>query len=65
MTRAFAISLTERGRGLLPDLDRVGRELEDEVTASLSADERTALLGALRRLSAAAGLIPGVHPGLA
>lgn len=63
--RAFAVSLTDRARGLLPDLDRAVRDLEDEVTAPLTADERAALRRALQRLSAAAGLIPGVHPGLA
>lgn len=62
--RAFAVSLTDRARAVLPDLDRVGRELEDEVTATLSDADRAALLGTLQRLSAAAGLIPGVHPGL-
>ena len=63
--RAFAVSLTDEARGLLPELDRVGRELEDDVTAALSDDERATLLRALQRLSATAGLIPGVHPGLA
>ncbi len=63
--RAFAVSLTERAHELVPALDEAGRALEDEVTAPLSDDEREALRQALRRLSAAAGLIPGVHPGLA
>lgn len=63
--RAFAVSLTDKARGVLPDLDRVGRELEDDVTASLSDEERAALLHTLQKLSAATGLIPGVHPGLA
>lgn len=63
--RAFAVSLTERARQLLPSLDSAGRALEDEVTAPLSDAERAALRQMLRRLSAAAGLIPGVHPGLA
>ena len=63
--RAFAVSLTERARELIPALDEAGRALEDEVTASLSDDERAVLRHTLRRLSAAAGLIPGVHPGLA
>ncbi|OCB55352.1 MarR family transcriptional regulator [Mycobacterium vulneris] len=62
--RAFAVSLTERARELIPALDETGRALEDEVTAPLSDDERAALRHTLRRLSAAAGLIPGVHPGL-
>ena len=52
-------------RQLLPSLDSAGRALEDEVTAPLSDAERAALRQMLRRLSAAAGLIPGVHPGLA
>lgn len=63
--RAFAVSLTDRARELIPALDAAGRELEDEVTASLTEDERAVLRHTLRRLSAAAGLIPGVHPGLA
>ncbi|WP_235625263.1 MarR family winged helix-turn-helix transcriptional regulator [Mycolicibacterium neworleansense] len=62
--RAFAVSLTDRARELLPGLDSTGRTLEDELTASLSDEEREALRQTLRRLSAAAGLIPGVHPGL-
>lgn len=63
--RAFAVSLTERARELVPALDTAGRALEEEVTASLSDDERAVLRQMLRRLSAEAGLIPGVHPGLA
>ena len=63
--RAFAVSLTGRASELLPSLDAAGRALEGEVTAPLSDDERAALRQMLRRMSAAAGLIPGVHPGLA
>ncbi|MHA3022713.1 MarR family winged helix-turn-helix transcriptional regulator [Mycobacterium sp. BMJ-28] len=63
--RAFAVSLTDRARAVLPALDRVVGELEDEVSAPLSVDERAILLRALQRLSAAAGLTPGVHPKLA
>lgn len=63
--RAFAVSLTERARELVPALGTAGRALEEEVTASLSDDERAVLRQMLRRLSAEAGLIPGVHPGLA
>lgn len=62
--RAFAVSLTTRARELLPALDQAGRELEDQLTSPLSTAERAALLSALQRLSTAAGLIPGVHPGL-
>jgi DNA-binding MarR family transcriptional regulator len=62
--RAFAVSLTARARDVVPSLDRVVRDLEDQITASLTAEQRSALLTALRRMSAAAGLTPGVHPGL-
>jgi DNA-binding MarR family transcriptional regulator len=62
--RAFAVTLTDKARTVLPALDEQSRTLEDEITAPLSAGERKALLEALQRISAAAGLIPGVHPGL-
>jgi len=63
--RAFAVTLTEKARELLPALDAQGRAQEDEITATLSAAERKAVLRGLQRMSAAAGLIPGVHPKLA
>jgi DNA-binding MarR family transcriptional regulator len=62
--RAFAITLTDRARGLLPELDKAGRALEDTVTATLSAAERSTLRGLLQRIAGGAGLIPGVHPDL-
>ena len=62
--RAFAVTLTNKARELLPVLDAQGRAQEDEITGPLSADERAALLHQLQRISAAAGLIPGVHPKL-
>jgi DNA-binding MarR family transcriptional regulator len=62
--RAFAVTLTDMARELLPALDEQARALEDEITAPLSKAERAALLKALQRISAAAGLVPGVHPGL-
>ena len=63
--RAFAITLTDKARSLLPDLDKAGRALEDAVTARLSAVERNILRELLQRIAAGAGLIPGVHPDLA
>jgi DNA-binding MarR family transcriptional regulator len=63
--RAFAITLTDRARSLLPDLDKAGRSLENTVTAPLSAVERNTLRELLQRIAAGAGLIPGVHPDLA
>ena len=62
--RAFAVTLTKKARDLLPALDEQGRALENTLTAPLSADEREVLRGQLQRISAAAGLIPGVHPKL-
>jgi DNA-binding MarR family transcriptional regulator len=63
--RAFAITLTDHARSLLPELDKVGRALEDLVTAPLSAGERKTLRDLLQRIASGAGLIPGVHPDLA
>src|SRR6185503_7303273 len=63
--RAFAVTLTDKARALLPELEEQSRQLEDAVTASLTIAERTALLSMLRRLSAGLGLSPGVHPRLA
>ena len=63
--RAFAVTLTDKARALLPELEERSRQLEDAVTASLTPAERTALLSMLRRLSAGLGLSPGVHPRLA
>ena len=62
--RAFAVTLTEKARDLLPALEEQSRAMEVEVTATLTPAERASLLGMLRRMSAAVGLIPGVHPRL-
>jgi DNA-binding MarR family transcriptional regulator len=63
--RAFAVTLTDKARELLPTLEEQSHAMEDEVTAALTADERVALLGLLQRVSASLGLSPGVHPRLA
>ena len=62
--RAFAVTLTDKARDLLPALYEPIDALEDEITAGLSAEERAVLLKLLQRLSAGAGLIPGVYPRL-
>jgi DNA-binding MarR family transcriptional regulator len=62
--RAFAVTLTEKARELLPALDAQGRAQEDEITATLTASEHKQALQYLQRMSAAAGLTPGVHPKL-
>ena len=63
--RAFAVTLTDKARALLPALEEQSRSMEDEVTASLTPGERAALLSTLQRVSAGLGLSPGVHPRLA
>ena len=63
--RAFAVTLTDKARELLPALDAQGRAQEEDITASMTAAERKTVLRDLQRMSAAAGLIPGVHPELA
>lgn len=62
--RAFAVTLTGKARELLPKLDEQGRKQEVEITAPFTAAERKTVLRDLQRMSAAAGLIPGVHPKL-
>ena len=62
--RAFAVTLTDKARELLPRLDAQGSAQEDEITASLTDVERRAVLDYLQRMSRSAGLIPGVHPKL-
>jgi DNA-binding MarR family transcriptional regulator len=63
--RAFAVTLTEKARDLLPSLEEQSDAMEDEVTAALSPEERADLLTMLQRVAAALGLSPGVHPRLA
>lgn len=63
--RAFAVTLTDKARDLLPKLDAQGRAQEDEITASFSDAERNTVRQQLQLMSVAAGLIPGVHPKLA
>lgn len=63
--RAFAVTLTDKGRELLPSLDAQGRAQEKEITTGLTADERAALLRLLQKVSTGLGMSPGVHPKLA
>ncbi|MDT5064080.1 MAG: hypothetical protein QOK02_235 [Mycobacterium sp.] len=63
--RAFAITITDRARALLPGLDESASALENTVTEPLSAAETKTLRELLQRIAGGAGLIPGVHPGLA
>jgi len=63
--RAFAVTLTAKARDLMPALDAQGRAQENEITDTMTAAEREQVLQYLQRMSAAAGLVPGVHPKLA
>lgn len=63
--RAFAVTLTDKAREILPRLDAHGRAQEAEITAVLTDDERASLLALLQRVSTGLGLSPGVHPKLA
>lgn len=63
--RAFAVTLTDKARDLLPALEQQSDAMEDEVTGALSPEERAALRDMLQRVSAGLGLSPGVHPKLA
>jgi DNA-binding MarR family transcriptional regulator len=63
--RAFAVTMTDKARELLPALDAQGRAQEKEITAALTADESAVLLDQLQRIAVAVGLTPGVHPKLA
>jgi DNA-binding MarR family transcriptional regulator len=62
--RAFAVTLTDKARELLPALDGQSHAMEDDVTATLTPDERASLLDMLQRVAAGLGLSPGVHPRL-
>lgn len=63
--RAFAVTLTDAGRTLLPSLDAQGRAQEDELTVALDSNERAVLLQLLQKVSGGLGMSPGVHPKLA
>ncbi|MDO3634757.1 MarR family winged helix-turn-helix transcriptional regulator [Mycolicibacterium arseniciresistens] len=63
--RAFAVTLTDKARDLLPALDAQGRAQEDEIAATLTSAERAEFLRLLQRVSTGLALMPGVHPKLA
>jgi DNA-binding MarR family transcriptional regulator len=60
--RAFAVTLTDKARRLIPTLDEFGHALDDEMTAPLSSRERDSLRDMLHRIAMGVGLMPGVHP---
>jgi DNA-binding MarR family transcriptional regulator len=61
--RQYALHLTEKGKGMLSDIGRIGREHIDSLCASLTAVEREQLGELLQKIATAQGLSPGIHPG--
>lgn len=61
--RLHALYLTVRGEDLLDRLRAVGMAHEQAMCEGLSPDERSQLQALLRRVAAAQGLTPLVHPG--
>lgn len=69
--RAYAVALTDAGRALLASAFQAAFSVERDVCSGLSPDERTQLLGLLRKVSqrkaeaqGAGNAAPGVHPGM-
>jgi DNA-binding MarR family transcriptional regulator len=61
--RSHALYLTEKGREMLQQIDRVAGEHQDALCAALAEPERAQLAELLRRIADEQGLTPGVHPG--
>jgi DNA-binding MarR family transcriptional regulator len=61
--RTYGLHLTDKGRGALRDIGRVGQEHNESLCAALSRSEREQLTGFLERIAGEQGLTPGVHPG--
>ena len=61
--RCHALYLTEKGRKMLQQIDRVAGEHQDALCAALTEPERARLAALLRRIADEQGLTPGVHPG--
>jgi DNA-binding MarR family transcriptional regulator len=61
--RQYALHVTEKGRGTLSEIGRIGREHTESLCASLTAAEREQLGVLLQKIATEQGLSPGVHPG--
>ncbi|MFD0683774.1 MarR family winged helix-turn-helix transcriptional regulator [Actinomadura fibrosa] len=61
--RLYALHLTEQGREMLGELAKAGMAHEQQITESLTPEERQHLAELLRRIADHEGLTPGVHPG--
>jgi DNA-binding MarR family transcriptional regulator len=63
--RARAVHLTAKGRRLVTKVAEAGMAHDAEFTGALTRAERAELVALLSKLSAARGLVPGVHPRMA
>ena len=63
--RAHALFLTPAGHAMLTGIARAARDHNRALVACLTQAERRGLVRLLRRIAAAQGLAPGVHPGYA
>ena len=61
--RNRAIYLTDNGAAVLAEVATIAMQHENDMTAALDADERSALRSLLQRVADEQGLAPGVHPG--
>ena len=61
--RTHELHLADRGRDVMMQMRRIGREHENDLVAELSDEERQTLGHLLARIAAAHDLDPGVHPG--
>lgn len=61
--RNYAVHLTTDGQAALRRIGTAAAAHEDEIAAPLSEREREQLQRLLRKLAAAHGLTPGIHPG--
>jgi DNA-binding MarR family transcriptional regulator len=62
--RAYTLYLTQPGRDLLADLERMAWEQEAELLTALDESERSQLISLLQRVTDSQGLAAGVHPNL-
>lgn len=63
--RRYALCLTGEGVSTLQAIGKIARAHQQELLASLSADEQHQLSALLQRVANQQGLLKGVHPGYA
>jgi DNA-binding MarR family transcriptional regulator len=61
--RSHALYLTEAGRAMLEQIDRLVKAHQETLCAALTGAERSQLARLLARIAAEQGLRPGIHPG--